>query len=540
MDREQLEKDIANVAAKLDEAANSPAVEDLDRGLSLLSDVETYLTRSIYGESSPSQLGTGTNIVLLGTTGAGKSTVVSFLFGEGNLFVHYEGQYSRVLEAELPLDGGTIRGGSISSTLLPIVSHVLLGSDMAAVWDMPGSRDTRGPFVELVVHLIFKWMLVDNKPLRFVIVSPPLLERPQIVTLQDIVNGSLIRADNAVVVYTKCSTDFDPRSTADLEIDTSKRGIRSFALLAPMRVDPEGHNYSLQYAKEKQNVLEAIGRLKSQAVTFKQPLPDAAQRLLANFCEISVAFAREKLSTSFLAVYDWDAYRGTLSGMKNALKRLRCPDELSLETMAEILGLFVPGKSEQIRFDPEVMEASRRLSLLETMTDGKINQQITGWLTSECFLALEDVKEKLAVLIANVNAYHSEAKLGDTAKVLVVGAFHLRLSEEQQYVEEFAGMRQGDIASPDEIPVMILVGFASLEVDVALQMWANIALVSPLVRVTTKERFNFSALGQPKSLVAANSKSGKIGDHGTPGLPDMSFGGVDVKTNAEEQAARMA
>ncbi|KAG7392134.1 hypothetical protein PHYBOEH_006470 [Phytophthora boehmeriae] len=516
MNREQLEKDITDVASKLDEALNCPVVEDLDRGLALLGEVETYLTRSVYGDNSPAQPG-GTNIVVLGTTGAGKSTVVSFLFGEGSLFVRYEGQYSRVLETDLPLDGVTIRSGSISSTLLPVVNHVLLGNASAAVWDMPGSRDTRGPFVELVVHLIFKWMLADKKPLRFIIVSPPLLERPQVVALQDIVNGSLIQADNAVVVYTKCSTDFDPRSTADLDIDKSKRSIRSFALPAPTKADPKGSNYSLQHAQQKQEILEAIGGLKSQAVTYKQTLPETTQRLLAKFCETSVAFAREKLSASFLAVYDWNAYRGTLSGMKDTLKRLRCPDALSLETVAETLGRIVPDKSDQIRFDSAVMEAGRRLSLLGMMTDGNVHRQIAGWLTADCLLALEDAKEKLVVLINSVNAYHNVAKLGDA--VLMIGAFHLRLSDEQRRIEKFVGIRKGSIASSDAIPVVILVGFASLEVDVTLEMWTNIALVSPLMRVTMKKAFNLSAVGQSKSLDASNLEPGTNGGHGMPGLP---------------------
>lgn len=130
------------------------------------------------------------NIVVLGTTGAGKSSVVSFLFGEGGMLVHRERRYSRVLVAEPPLPGVFIGSGAISTTLLPVVNHVDLRDGAIAVWDMPGIRDTRGPFVELVVHFIFQWMLKDDKILKFVIVSSPLLGRPQIVMLQSMINGS--------------------------------------------------------------------------------------------------------------------------------------------------------------------------------------------------------------------------------------------------------------------------------------------------------------------------------------------------------------
>jgi hypothetical protein len=228
--------------------------------------------------------------------------VVSFLFGEGKMLVHHETQFSRVLKSEHPLPGVAIRSGSSSSTLLSICNHIRLGKDVIAVWDMPGSRDTRDPFVELLVHFILKWMLVDDKTLRFIIVSPPLHERPQVVALQNTINGSLIETDNAVLVYTKCSTDFNPGSTADLEIQEQKRGIQSFALPAPKPTDPDGHDYTLQYDAVKHKILNTLAGLRSDSVKFNEPLPDAAQRLLDSFRESSISFARYKLSTRFLAL----------------------------------------------------------------------------------------------------------------------------------------------------------------------------------------------------------------------------------------------
>lgn len=517
MERDQIEQAIADVATRLDASVSAPAVQDLDNGLSLLDRVETYLTRSVYGGDGTED--SGANIVVLGTTGAGKSTVVSFLFGKGNVFVKHEGQYSRALDASQPLPGVVIRSGSVSSTLLPVVNHVGLGETSATVWDMPGSRDTRGPFVELVVHFIFKWMLVDNKPLRFVIVSPPLLERPQIVALQDLINGSLVNEENTVVVYTKCSTDFDPRSTADLKIHESKKSIRSFAMPAPVSDNHEGHDYSKQYRNEKQQMLDGITKLKSHAVTFDEPLPDAAQILLDKFCESSIAFAREKLSECFVAAYDWGCYRGTLTEMRDTLQQLRSQDALSLDAAINVLERIVPAKLGRLQSDSEVVEASRRLSLVGILLGEQLKRPLVGWLTGKCVLKLEDAKEKLVVLINSVNSYRHVAKLGDTAKILAVSAFHLRLSEEQKRIEKFVGNRQGAISSWSDIPTVIVVGFASLEVDVALKLWANLALVSPLVKVATKTAFTLSAVGQAQCLPTANTVAGKDGEHGQAGLP---------------------
>ncbi|KAE9222871.1 hypothetical protein PF002_g15138 [Phytophthora fragariae] len=259
MDRCKLEADIAVIAAKLEESLDSTE-EVLDHGLSLFDEVEAYLTHSVYDSSSECK--PDANIVVLGTTGTGKSTVVSFLFGKGRMLVHHESPFSHVLVSEVPLPGVAIRSGSDSTTLLPICNHVRLGEEVIAAWDMPGSRDTRGPFVELLVHFIFKWMMVGDKTLRFIIVSPPLHERPQIASLQNTINGSLIRAENAVLVYTKCSWDFDPDSTADLKIKESKRGIRSFALPAPVKLDAEGHDYTAQYQEEK-NLEDATKKLRA-------------------------------------------------------------------------------------------------------------------------------------------------------------------------------------------------------------------------------------------------------------------------------------
>ncbi|KAE9332853.1 hypothetical protein PR003_g14307 [Phytophthora rubi] len=518
MDRCKLEADIAVIAAKLEESLDSTE-EVLDHGLSLFDEVEAYLTHSVYDSSSECK--PDANIVVLGTTGTGKSTVVSFLFGKGRMLVHHESPFSHVLVSEVPLPGVAIRSGSDSTTLLPICNHVRLGEEVIAAWDMPGSRDTRGPFVELLVHFIFKWMLVDDKTLRFIIVSPPLHERPQIAFLQNTINGSLIRAENAVLVYTKCSWDFDPDSTADLKTKESKRGIRSFALPAPVKSDSEGHDYTAQYHEEKCEILTTLAELRSDSVKFEDPLPDAAQRLLDKFRESSVAFARDKISTCFLKVYDWKAFSGTMQAMEKTLEALKTSQELPLKDVLSLITRLTPTREDKVRNDVEVTLASRRLHHVGILVGAEVRCRLSEWLNQKCFLTIENAKEKLAALIRDINGYLRVDKcyMHSVAEVLVVSAYHLCLSQVVQTIKSFVAKRKRFVSSVSTIPVVILVGFATLTVDSSLVMWANVALVSPCVRVTLPKPFNLSAVGQAGSLSRYNSFRGEDGKHGLPGLP---------------------
>ncbi|EGZ19586.1 hypothetical protein PHYSODRAFT_312701 [Phytophthora sojae] len=518
MGREKLEEAIAVVAAKLEESLDSPTEDVLDQGLSLFEEVETYLTHSVYDSDSESK--PDTNIVVLGTTGTGKSTIVSFLFGEGRMLVHHETPFSRVLVSDPPLHGVSIRSGCDSTTLLPICNHVKLGEEVIAAWDMPGSRDTRGPFVELLVHFIFKWMLVDDKTLRFIIVSPPLHEHPQIASLQNTINGSLIRPENAVIVYTKCSWDFDPGST-------------SFALPAPVQSDEEGHDYSAQYQEEKSEILTALTKLRSDSVNFEDPLPDAAQRLLDKFKESSVAFARDKISKCFLKVYDWKAYRGSLDEMENTLDALKTTEKLSLEAVLVLISRLIPTKDGHVHSDDDITQASRRLHHVGILV-GTAHHNLSRSTRRQCakwrpdaISALENAKEKLVGLRNDVKAYHRSEN-----------AFHLRLSEEQAAIEKFVKKREMAIDGVDTIPNVILIGFASLEVDLGLEMWANVALVSPSIQVTTERVFDLSAVGQAPSAEKCNDVAGQDGIHGEPGLPGGNLAVVCDNLTDEKQMLR--
>ncbi|KAI9991966.1 hypothetical protein PInf_017346 [Phytophthora infestans] len=282
MDRERIERDITELSHRLDTRTGSPNAADVDKCLDLLDEVDAYLTHSVFG--SDRDVDPEPNIVALGTTGAGKSTVVSFLFGE-RIFVRHASRYSRVLVAIPALDGVEIRSGSVSASLLPIVNHVSMQDEDVAVWDMPGYRDTRGPFVKLV-----------------------------------------------------------------------------------------------------------------------------------------------------------------------------------------------------------------------------------------CRLALEGAKEKLLELRNAVKAYRSTHEMHDS---LVISAFQLRLSEELETINEFVRKHKAEyvLAKREVIPIVTLIGYASLDIDVNIQMWVEIAFISPTIVVTTSRAMDLSAKCQAKSATRINDDVGRHGAHGEPGLP---------------------
>ncbi|EGZ19593.1 hypothetical protein PHYSODRAFT_327802 [Phytophthora sojae] len=158
----QLEDEVTKLARTLDLEQVSDV--DIDKGLELIEDVHRYLEQTNFNKCRRC-------IAVLGTTGVGKSTLVSLLFGEGKLLVHHENAYSRVLVAEKSFPGVDIRSGSASKTLLPGVIRTRINDEDVVIFDMPGSHDTRGPFAELVVHSILKWMLAKHEQMNFLLVA---------------------------------------------------------------------------------------------------------------------------------------------------------------------------------------------------------------------------------------------------------------------------------------------------------------------------------------------------------------------------------
>ncbi|ETL26283.1 hypothetical protein L916_20032 [Phytophthora nicotianae] len=449
MDRKRIESEITQLSHHLDARTicSSPNARDVDKCLDLLNEVDAYLTHSVFGNDRSADL--EPSIVVLGTTGAGKSTIVSFLVGEGRTVVRHESRYARALIADPPLPDVNIRSGEVSVSLLPTVTHATMGGEVVAVWDMPGYRDTRGPFVELVVHFIFKWMLKVDKPVKFILVTPPLHERPQTVMLQNMINGSLIRKDNAIIVYTKCGRDFDPESTSDLNIEENKREIRSFALPAPAQSDEDDHDYSLQYCARKDEMLKTLSGLHSYKVEYGEKLPDAAKLLLEALTKTCVQFVQEELSKCFLCKFKWDLLKGSFEEITDMLETLKCTEDITLKTMVDILARIAPSDYD---YAPEFYCAKRRLSIVETMNGGETRRHLYDWLNEECRRLLEKTKEKLLDLRNAVKTYSLTLKTDDT---LVISAFQLRLSDELERIEKFVRKREVAIDSVEAIPNVI-------------------------------------------------------------------------------------
>lgn len=81
--------------------------------------------------------------------------------------------------------------------------------------------------------------------------------------------------------------------------------------------------------------------------------------------------------------------------------------------------------------------------------------------------------------------------------------------------------------------MVVLVGFASLIVDSPLEMWANVALVSPSVRVMLTKPFVLSAVGQADNVPLYKYNRAVDGRHGLPGLPG---GNLHVFCSNQEDA----
>ncbi|GMF13221.1 unnamed protein product [Phytophthora lilii] len=513
MDRTRIEDGIKQLAKRLVGGSVNPEAYDIDEALDHLEDVRKYLVWSVRGSSSNQKA--KKNIVVLGASGAGTSTVVSLLFRKGRVVVSHE-RYLPVLCAVPPLPGVNIRSGSVSTTLLPALNHVELNGRTFAVWDMPGSQDTRGPFVELVVHYIYQWMLENDLPLHFIIVTPPLHERSQQDKLEHTINSSLIRGDNAVLVYTKCGVDFNPESTAGLDIHETKRSIRSFYLPAPGGSDPDGHDYSRQYSGHVQNILAALGSLRSHEVTYSEILPPAAQLLLNQITTTCIKSVQDKLSACFLDLYNWNSFRETYEEVCETLNQLTGADVVDLQTAVNVLVRLVPTKSDFVRKDPEFICAWGRLSLVETLSRRSTHRSVADWLNPQAVHVLEEAKANLLELKRVVVTYSHREDLGET---LIIAAFRLKLSEKLESIQEFVKKREQKIKSVATIPNVILVGYETLEVDVGIKMWGNLAFLGHLIEVTVPAEINLSATGKAECAQRHNNYPGKDGIHGTPGLP---------------------
>ncbi|KAG3240225.1 hypothetical protein PI124_g14874 [Phytophthora idaei] len=465
---ERLEEKVTKMALRLDSATVSD--EDIDQGLELIKEVHAFLDQNDYDKSRNCA-------AVLGATGVGKSTVVSLLFGDGKLLVHHEDEYTRVLTAEKPLPGVNIQYGSLSKTLLPAVLHAGVGSQSVVVFDMPGTQDTRGPFAELVAHFVMKWLFANHKNVQFIIVATPPQERSQEVTLASTINRACAGGSNAVLVYTKCDADFDPRITTKMKaINPENRNIPAFTLPRPRKLDEEGLDYSSPQREMKLSVLCELTSPVKQSKAFAEFVPDSAQLLLRNFRNRSIEFARDALSQAFLSAYlkyNPQESRYTLSTDSELLNILENPDPPMFEDFLGQIQWLVP-HSGSISGNPSVQRAVERLNLMEIWSGGALIRCKNEWFSTKCRSKLEQIKRDL-------NCLYSSIKLWT-----------------------------------EDIPTVVLIGFKSVMIKVELRVWANVVIVNPEVFIT---KIDLSAEGQAPPPVPLCAKPGQNGLHGAPGRP---------------------
>eukprot|EP00644_Phytophthora_capsici_P012087 jgi/Phyca11/15292/fgenesh1_pg.PHYCAscaffold_12_\ len=173
--------------------------------------------------------------------------------------------------------------------------------------------------------------------------------------------------------------------------------------------------------------------------------------------------------------YNWDSYHATYEDICTTLEKLKSTATLSLLEMIDILSRLVPAIGETIEKDEAFLHARRRLSLVETLNgDEPQRRHAAEWLNAEGIQVFEEAKEKLLEVKKAVETYHRSSSSETT---MVISALHLQLSKEKEAIEKFVMKRTKVVDYACNIPTVVLVGLASLNVDVDLQLWANIALV---------------------------------------------------------------
>jgi hypothetical protein len=186
-----------------------------------------------------------------------------------------------------------------------------------------------------------------------------------------------------------------------------------------------------------------------------------------------------------------------------------------LQGVLDVLSRLIPTRKDQLQSDPEIANANRRLTHVEILMNTKIHCRLAEWLSAECFAAVEKAKEKLSLMLRDVAAYfrNSTAYYGKGV-VLLLRGYNLRVSHYEQQVRSFVAEQTRHISSAEALPTVVLVGFASLTVDISPVHWANIALVSPTVRVMTND---------PLDLSAVERRRYYAGHAGLPGFPGSSL-----------------
>ncbi|KAG2851663.1 hypothetical protein PC110_g16086 [Phytophthora cactorum] len=383
---------------------------------------------------------------------------------------------------------------------------------------MPGTQDTRGPFAELVAHFVMKWLFANHKNVQFIIVATPPQERSQEVTLASTINRACAGGSNAVLVYTKCDADFDPRITTKMKaINPENRNIPAFTLPRPRKLDEEGLDYSSPQREMKLSVLRELTSPVKQSKAFAEFVPDSAQLLLQNFRNRSIEFARDALSQAFLSAYlkyNPQESRYTLSTVSELLNILENPDLLMFEDFLGQIQWLVP-QSGSISGNPSVQKAVERLNLMEIWSGGALIRCKNEWFTTKCRSKLEQIKRDLNGLYSSVHKYQAVVRKR-SENTIVVSGWNLQLGSGSRVLSAIKDFVNAINSRTEDIPTVVLIGFKSVTIKVELRVWANVVIVSPEVFIT---KIDLSAEGQAPPPVPLCAKPGQNGLHGAPGRP---------------------
>ncbi|KAK1944255.1 hypothetical protein P3T76_004167 [Phytophthora citrophthora] len=162
---------------------------------------------------------------------------------------------------------------------------------------------------------------------------------------------------------------------------------------------------------------------------------------------------------------------------------------------------------QELEEDNAFLYARHRLSLVETLSgDEPPRRYMTEWLNAKraqwkriirlpsvrfiCGCLMSDEKESIETFVKKAEAHN---KYGISAR------------SESSY-------------SRYHIPDVFFVGIASLDVDVVLQVWANISLASPSIKVTAMCGFDLSAHGQAHCMPKQNEPGKYDGHEGHSGI----------------------